>query len=355
MNRRDFIKKSTIMAGGLLLSCNKSLSLLSNIDNIVFDPTIPEYYFKDNYLEQKISRITSLIYDNDSTNAFVFITDQHWEHNSQKSLALLKHIQEKTKISKLFSGGDVADLFGKDSYAYIKLLKEAWNGEIHCAVGNHEYLGTNNSTEQKVYELFKTNPDIQKGNQHRHYYYVDDSSVMTRYVVLSSYSQSIDGGLHATFGYGEEQEKWLQNVALKVDKEWKIIIFTHLLFFIGVDDDKITVCDDKILSIIDNYNSDGQGKVVAIFHGHNHRDRIIYTPVSKIPVIVTTCDKYEILHDDQQNVVRTPGTIDEQAFDVVVIDYETKTIHCVRIGCKAKDGVNDDVGSEVEERVIKYE
>lgn len=356
MNRRDFLKAGTLAAGSLaLLGCSKTIIAIEDdytIDNGVFDPFIPDYYFENGYLDGKIARIKTLLSKEGVTQAFVFITDQHWEHNAQNSISLLWYVQQKTKLSRMFCGGDIADLFGTSGFAYVRTLRKAWGGEIHCVVGNHEYLGSTDATEQMVEKLFKTNPEIQVGNHVRHYYYVDDPVSKTRYIILSSYSQSVDGGKHALFGYGEEQERWLRDVALDVESGWKIYLFTHLLFFIGVQDDKITICDESIADILDNYSDLGRGKIMAVFHGHNHRDRVIYTPKSKIPVIVTTCDKYRILGDDQQNVVRTPGTIDEQAFDVVIVNEQEKKIHCVRIGCPAKDGIGDNIGDDVEERII---
>ena len=352
MNRREFLKRFYYGVGGvLIMGCTKDTLL--NLDSFIdkdYKPVIPDYYFISGYLDRKIDRINGFLSEDGVSDAFIFITDQHWEHNAQNSLPLISYIQEHTNIFRIFCGGDIGDWFGNSSFEFIGKLKSIWKGEIHCVVGNHEYLGPNGATEDKVYELFNTNPKIQIGNHNRHYYYVDNASAHIRYIILSSYSQSVDGGHHATFGYGQEQELWLKETALNVKEGWKIIIFTHLLYFIGVMDDKVTICDENILNIIDNFN--GAGNILAIFQGHNHRDRILFTPKSKIPIIITTCDKYKILDDDQLNIVRTPGTIDEQAFDVVISNEKDNKIHIVRIGCPARNGIGDCVGEIVEDRTV---
>ena len=54
------------------------------------------------------------------------------------------------------------------------------------------------------------------------------------------------------------------------------------------------------------------------------------------------------LEDEQ----RTPNTIDEQAFDVVVLDKSERTLKFIRIGDKAV--LNGGTGEEVEQRVVMY-
>ena len=355
MDRRLFLKTATCGAGYLLLlGCNQQLSFDIKDDVLkIEDFNIPDYYFANNYLQDKIERINTLIKEEGAIDAFIFITDQHWDYNAQKSPLLMHYIQKNTGINRVFCGGDFADYCGQHSVDYVKTLKSLWNGEIHCVVGNHEYLGRN-ATEDIVAQICRTNPDIQVGNLSRHYYYVDNSESKIRYIVLSSYSQSLDGGNHAQYGYGSDQAKWLKEEALVVEPNWKLILFTHFLYFIGVNDDIISLMYDenRISQILDYYN--GPGKIVCMFHGHNHRDRIIRMAHSNTPVIVSTSDKYIIEKDDQLNVVRQINTIFEQAFDVVVINEKNRLIHCVRIGCPAKDGIGNEVGNDVEERIIEF-
>lgn len=311
---------------------------------------IPSYYFEDDYLDMKIERINQLLSEDGVIDSFVFITDQHWEHNAKRSPLLLRYIQDNLKIKRIFCGGDVADGCGEASYDYMNKLRRVWPGEIHCVVGNHEYMGSIYATEAKVEELFNTNPDIQIGNHNRHYYYVDNYQSKIRYIILSSFSQGIGG--KPENGYEEEQAIWLKEVALNVINGWGIILFTHFMYDIGMNDDKVSIANsaNDIKDIIETY--EGPGRIIAIFQGHNHRDRIIRMNRSNIPVIVTTCDKNVILDNDQLNIVRNVGTRDEQAFDVVIINEIKRQIHCVRIGCPAKNGIGDEVGCDVEERII---
>ena len=103
-------------------------------------------------------------------------------------------------------------------------------------------------------------------------------------------------------------------------------------------------------NILVNYN--GNGTIAAVFQGDAHVDRVFrLNGEGSIPVICITTDKC----NGGMNQVRTVGTINEQAFDVVVVDKTNRKITCVRIGAKAKDGVGlTTQGNDVEYREIIY-
>ena len=351
MDRRSFLKKCSFAVGALYFSaCKDDIEIEE--DSVV--SSIPGYYNEDNYLNNKIAYIKYLLSQEGVRDSFVFLTDPHWEFNSRQSPHLLRAIQIATGIDKIFIGGDIADGCNKDSYSFVDSIRNNWSGQVHCIVGNHEYLGPY-ATESVVYNLFDFNSSIQIGNHHRHYYFVDDNTIKTRYIILSSFSESVDGGFHAVYGYGDDQLRWLEDSALKVKEGWNIILFTHFMYWIGLYDNKISqpVGSEGVSQLIDDYS--GPGRIIAVFHGHNHRDRVIRTRNTKIPVIITTCDKNVIIsEEDQQNVIRPTGTIIEQAFDVVIVNEKESKIHCVRIGCPAKDGIGNNVGEDVEERIIEY-
>ena len=220
MNRREFIKLGGSATVFFLIGCNVNVDIDPELpeDDVL---KIPDYYFQDDYLKNKVSRVNYLLSQADC-DAFIFITDTHWEYNTHNSPSLIAYINKHTSIKRVFVGGDIGNVFGKDSYDCISALRNSWDGEIHCVVGNHEYLGDVISTEKEI------------------------------------------------------------------------------------------------------------------------------------PVIVTTCDKYLKLGGEQMRESRPAGSIEEQAFDVFVINKKTNTINAVRIGGLAYDGIGDDKGISVEERIIKY-
>lgn len=85
-------------------------------------------------------------------------------------------------------------------------------------------------------------------------------------------------------------------------------------------------------------NCQGQN-VIGIICGHVHRDIVIEKTSSNVLAVATTCDRYgyedepATYTDGQGNVYeRTPGTVREQAFDVVHIDLENRKVYFTRFG-----------------------
>lgn len=309
---------------------------------------LPSYYHENNYLENKVSSIKALA-RNCCVNGdiFAFITDLHWSINAKKSPLLLKYLSEKLNIPRLFLGGDFSDGYSDIMHP---VFRSSFDGKIYSLTGNHEYF---NYTKGKdlYYEINVFNDDALFGNVERNYYYVDNNQQKIRYVVLSAYSEGI-AQWASSDGYEEEQVNWLSNVALNVESGWTIIVFTHALYNIRTDDTCYLANNaGNIVDAINNYS--GNGTIACIIQGHTHRDRIIRL-TSGVPCICTTSDKHTIHHEGEFNVLRSDGTISEQAFDIILVDKTNKKIYFVRIGAKARDGIGDLAGNEVEIREVSY-
>lgn len=132
---------------------------------------------------------------------------------------------------------------------------------------------------------------------------------------------------------------------IKNNNGYDIIVFSHTGLDNGGDNGNVANITDGFKRITDgidkfnqksNYIFDGitydysgcTGEVICVFSGHNHVDGCIRTD-GGLNVISTTCDAYRA---PEGGVERTKGTITEQAFDVVNIDYENKKIYMTRIG-----------------------
>ena len=305
---------------------------------------LPDYYFADNYIQNKISRINTLAKSAVANgDAFVFISDQHWAQNAKKSPALLRYIHNNTHLNLLFNGGDSGE---GGSNEYCDLIRKAWDGKIYHATGNHEYYNGGNNANL-YYMLHMYNND-QIGNPQEHYYYVDNNQAKIRYIILNS-----DG----TSAYTAGQLAWFES-ALNVDSGWGIIIIVHWMYMVNWGTNVVTLGSSVTQPFVDAINNyDGNGEIIAIIQGHTHRDRITFTAENGIPVILTTCDKYvssESGGNYDIDVTREINTISEQALDVFIVNRNTKTINIIRIGGLARDGIGNNAGNEVEERTIIY-
>lgn len=311
---------------------------------------LPKYYFSDNYITSKVNEINSIIKSCASNgDAFFFITDEHWELNARNSPMLVKYLHDKCNITRLFDGGDRYN--GYDEYRVDCLLREAMGSDrVYPVVGNHEYLlgGTNN-------DAFATSfihiTDAVWGEQGKPYYFVDNNQQKIRYIMLQAFDEHQDGSVGASIGYSDAELAWLQNTALNVEHGWVIIIFTHSMLAMNDNTKTVGVPSGRFkmaYDIINNY--DGEGTIACVIMGHAHWDKK-HTTSSGVQMIVTTCDKYDLSREPGlEQDTRTPGTISEQAFEVVVLDKQNRKITFVRIG----NPINDIDEPDTQKRVITY-
>ena len=312
------------------------------------------YYYTRTYLWNKMARIQELIEAcSGNGDLFIFITDEHFDNSEMKSPAIINFLDKHMNIPRLFSGGDMHE--DGPSYEMVELLKKAFHGKQYYVVGNHEYLpkGEKENDDNTIgYAYYMYNDEI-VGNPERHYYFVNNNQQKIRYIILNAFKEVDSQGI-AQNGYTEDQIAWLRDVALDVETGWTILIFTHLLYQIGMSTDVLSIWDTNIRDVIEGYN--GNGTIAAVFQGHTHRDRY-HIMSNGVPVIITTCDKNRVWTYDGSpdiNVDRSSGTTNEQAFDVVVLNKTLRQINCVRIGGNARDGEDNNVGTEVNERVFNY-
>lgn len=379
-----FIKRTTLTSTqtiyGVELSLDKScayirLSLYTRLGNsdietimpgtIFFDQVddefwLPPYY--DYYLESKAQVIEEYARAaGGDGNVFIFITDEHAPtYNVMRSPALIHRLSELVHIPLLFSGGNVAQS-GKPEQEkeYCDALRHAFGGRIHHAVGRNDFLNKNLG-QSLYYDMDMYNTD-QIGSSNHHYYYVDDPQHKTRYLVLATFRESpaamgTGDSTNPPSGCSQEQYDWVKNVALDIPSGWSIVVFGNYFYHIDPSTKECTLNSGPAVL---NWLKDNQA-VIAVFQGYTHFDRVIKgldIRSGDLPVISTVCDKNTMLQnfDEGWTINRATGTINEQAFDVVIVNKATKTINLVRIGAPAENGVNNDPGVQAEVRTVSYD
>ncbi|MBR7173148.1 MAG: hypothetical protein IKD50_01800 [Clostridia bacterium] len=317
---------------------------------------VPNYYFNNLYLQNKVEHINRLLRGCASNgDGFIFITDMHWGLNAKISPSLIDYIVKRTTINKVFDGGDRYDGYWPEP---SDMVMQAMGGKsnYYPVVGNHEFLRNATNSDVFASAYMHLSGDVIWGKVNEFYYYFDNPEQKIRYICLQSfYENAAHDGSGAIPQYSSDELTWFENVALNVQSGWTILIFTHCAIT-GNDATKTATIPSsgsygQLISIIENYT--GNGEIACIIQGHFHWDYITNLPTSGIPVVVTTCDKYDFYNEpalaDEQ---RTPGTIDEQAFDVVILDKENRKLSFIRIGDKAV--LNGGSGEEVEIREVEY-
>lgn len=333
------------------------------------------YYFANNYLQNKIKQIND---NNSFINgvSFYFATDCHFYSNAGKSAQLINYIQSKTGIELTLNGGDMVRAYGTE--VDIKKDAEAWNEwqanasrTVLAVPGNHDFTIKKSESELVGYTLsdahryniltrpLETYANVTLAGPGKNYWYADNKVQKTRYIGLDIYEMrggTSRKGWEDNNGSKTAQLKWLANEALAVADGWRIIIIQHSPIDNKLDgyipqakpvwdilaayqNRRITnvtnEVDDKTPFSVDFSNA--KGRIILNLSGHWHHDADAYT--DGILSVNTFCDA---IYNDDPNYTqkRVKGTINEQAFDVVSIDYDTETIKCVRIGAGALEQRN---------------
>lgn len=355
MNRRQLTFVLFVLCVALLTAtCFSSCDKLSEEVNV---SDIPDYYFENNYLDNRIDAINDAIAEcTDGCESFFWITDIHWEPdlNTRKAPLLIKYIASRTGINKILNGGDTGNSQVICENAIAKLRNAIGSDSVYTVNGNHEMYDASNYEDpflRVTDELRSHNTDIVYGDDKKSYYYFDNEENKTRYVGLSTYGLFLDNAYESC--YTEDQLSWFKNTALNVKAGWTIIIFTHCIYFVSCATDKLgfgPTGANSFIEAIDNYN--GNGRIACVLIGHTHRDRI-HIGNSGVPYIISASDRFAAYQGDI-NVKRIPGTISEQHFEVVVIDKSKRKVKLFSIGANAKDGYDDDPGEEVDIRTVQY-
>ncbi len=323
----------------------------------IFVSDIPYYYFENHYLDNRVKAINDAIAEcTGDCEAFFWITDMHWEPdlNTRKSPLLINYLVSNTGIGKVLNGGDIGNSQIICKNAISQLCNAIGSNKVYTVTGNHEINDASRyeSPFHRVAEALRGhNSDIVYGDGNRSYFYFDNKEKRIRYVGLSTYGLFLNNEYESC--YNAEQLKWFINTALNVETGWSIIVFTHSLYQVNPDTNKLESGPsgaDDFIAAIDGYK--GKGKIVCVLMGHSHRDRI-HIGSTGVPYILSACDRHSTYKGDI-NVVRKPETISEQHFEAVVIDKGNRKIKLFSIGANARDGYDDAPGKEVDVRVINY-
>lgn len=305
---------------------------------------VPIYWEAE--LESKAKEINMTLCEaGRNKSSFLFYTDAHWNQNSQMSPKLLKYLYKHTGINKTFFGGDIVNN-ESDNYDTMKYLWD-WRYQLrdlpnhHSVPGNHD---DGNTTE----DLFSANyvygylqaaeetNDIVRDEGDGLYYYLDCPSEKSRYIFLDT-ATGYDSGWVSDLG-ASRQGKFVKNALMSVSDGWHIIVIAHIWH-----DTNYTVnpavpgglskWGEYLIGQFDAYNSregeytQGKGKVEFCIGGHTHWDFESFSP-GGIPIILNETDSHHI----RSGLDFTLGTITESSISGIIADYNTNTVHIIRVG-----------------------
>lgn len=305
------------------------------------DYSIPSYF--DTQLSTAVTKINTDInsgktegtYGTD-IESFVFITDVHWSANKKHSPALIKKILESCPIKTVICGGDLIESMSPTKAGAVSEVKGFIDSitmipcyEFLTVFGNHDNNGINSNpiseqfTKEEQYNILYA-PFSEKANVHwiwedvpsifndtvvKNDYYVNHPRTRTRFLCIDWNNPM-----------STNRSEWIASVLGKNDG-YRVIVVYHGIY--SGSTGTLTPEHTAIMSALEPYKS----KIVALFTGHAHMDDVVdYYGDGSVPVILTSCDKFS------ENAGAVENTVDEQCFDVAVIDYKLGKIKLTRIG-----------------------
>lgn len=352
----------------------------------VVEQYLPEYWMNElEYATEEINSLKSTT--SEDTFQFILTSDLHISNAS-------KYVQSVGKINAQMMSAcgipyymDLGDFssqttdvgignFKKTMQDVLNYLEPINTDRFLLAAGNHDgatgkrvidgttqyycNLLTSDQRADAFYGWQKTNPNKKFGPDGT-YYYIDDTESKTRYILLDSYWSGWEGApdgyvedeensFFETPFFGQKQLEWLASEALNMPEGYSAIIGTHnaneqrdidiLKGIIKAFENKSTYngsyygkYDWQNINISVDFRS-SKGGIIAIFHGHVHKDAID-TESFVVPYIGITSASG---HDRREG--GEIGTVEETAIDIVTIDKKNRKIHLTRLGVGENRTVN---------------
>lgn len=267
---------------------------------------------------------------------FVFVTDIHWYMNQQKSPKLIKYLLNNLNINMVFLGGDLITEGAKadEVVESLRCIKAFRFPDVFTpmAFGNHDNNSNQSDATQRfdastVYSLFFKGfeDSVTWMTDTEFSFYFDKAVNKTRYIFLDMGDDGVSKAFTAFAPF--------RDALLSTPNGYKIVIVAHIIDY-GTFTTSLTQMIDAynarttvtVNSVVCDFTS-ASGSVVICLGGHRHYDDEIAT-AGGVPITVTDCDAMLSVSD----ITETAGTITEQAFDVVSLDYTNMIAYYERIG-----------------------
>lgn len=330
------------LADKLTIYRNIPQSLINDTADMFAMDEIPSYF--ESQVSTALGTIKSNIIDTGiNGDSFAFITDLHWQSNAKNSPKLMKTVVNNTDVGKVICGGDLIGGGAKSiQMAIMGECVESFKDiqRFYVLFGNHDTntIGSTASdhfTKSEVYGINQKHTDFVMNYGVPCYFSFDNPTTKTRYICLDT---GLEGSELET-----AQREWLNATLASMPTNYHALVFAHIIYqttttwHVGLQPSELQITSfmSAVSVILDTFNDNNSDKKVeAIFGGHAHIDGNFST-TGGIPIVLIDCDARQTFTETSTGsgtANHALGTINEQCFDVVTVDYSTKTIKCVRIG-----------------------
>lgn len=281
------------------------------------------------------------------------------------------HLGDHVNTQWWWSNRYTEDLeYQKYVHDYANMLRKA-NAPVYCIQGNHDggfhpkndETGTTGSEYSNHSIIYRNLGTITDKSAIRNicadvvapYYYVDNAVTRTRMIFMTSNMENPNNDVK---GFDYQTTVWLRNTLVEVEKDWNVLIFTHIScarFYTHLKN------ADKYIEIVNAFNEHREttgldskltadfteytGKIVAEIAGHYHGDSVVYPDnenarLSCIGIeidsgsclvgggVITSGDFY----DENDTNARSYDDITRHLFDVMVYRPDLNKIYMYRFG-----------------------
>ena len=313
----------------------------------------PDYY--NTQILQKTKQVNLQLAATTDVDGFIFINDVHYNKNEMHSPLLVDDVCRRTGITTVHLNGDQITREDSREAALMQINRinnmYVYSGvETYFTVGNHEW---NNPSASNAEEALAIQVDLKQmrfafvNPMRKRVEAFADNSISYFYDNPVSKIRYLVGCVTRGSTVITNSVKWIASKIEEAPSGYGIVIIIHTLLGFTKNGSTITPfiqnsdSADALVNIADavrsgnsytfggvTYNYQNKNlSMIAIFCGDTHADLFMRT-TGGVPIICTTTDST----DEDGNLTRTIGTVNEQAFDIVVIDRTHEKIYCNRIG-----------------------
>lgn len=356
----------------------------------------------------------ALAYINGNTHTSIMVTDTHPSRTTLRFMASVANMSKYVPAKYIVHCGDIINGITepeneKDMLTEInRYAQEAICPVLYCK-GNHDdnciyARGGSASGAIGDFDKYLFNHDIYArtnafvrdakfvwGNLERMYGYIDDEATKIRTIIVNRFDNTEIKGADgkrtedsrtATLMLDQWQflgEKALRFADKENSSEWAVMVYAHTTNKLSRYDIGGLLCAFKSGTAYQNnsvpyttdFTSQGAMEVIGIFNGDDHYDALIPLTFSgyydEISVPCVVCLNASLARDNV-NVptssngvlmppIKTYGTENETAFDIVTVNREEKRIYLTRYGARsyaynAETGEFDKIVNRT--RIVNY-
>jgi predicted phosphodiesterase len=300
-----------------------------NIDEILLFEAIPVTTVIKPWIISEAVRVAENVNSirKTETLAFALLTDTHYVVNGtwNDTIASIRKTHELVHFDGVIHLGDFTDgmVTADVTHQYVTNIindLKSLDIPVRVVLGNHDS------------NYFKNNPErFSMKEQCNLYlecdeprYYTDFKNQKLRFIFLESF----DYDEKIKYGYSSECIKWLEHVFEEMNEGWAAVIFSHLppmtklQYWV-----KEIRREEQLISTLKSKN------ILAWINGHNHADKIDYEPFPVVSLVNAKCEAFiEYKTDGFITPDRKLGEVSQEAWDVMVVNSEEKSMQFIRYG-----------------------